>query len=200
MKSSITFLFLLTAVTSGCAYTYRRGDATFRSYPQFIGREGDRTYTLSLPEVSLAKACKVHFKVRDLKRVGYDYTLVMPLPRLSRRERLDSKGSPPSWSPAVVNIRFLNPDQSLVAERNCDLGASIQKFEWPDDGKWQMSLAGMKGIEALSDFDVEIQVLVPSPDRRDWAQLQALGFDNLLTPDSTFRNYLHHASGLDSGR
>ncbi len=100
-----------------------------------------------------------------------------------------------NWLPAVVNLRFLNPDQSLVAERTCDLGASIQKFEWPDDGQWQMSLGGIKGIEALSDSDVEIRVRVPSPDRRDWAQLHALGFDNLRTPDLKFRHHLPHESG-----
>jgi hypothetical protein len=99
----------------------------------------------------------------------------MPLPRISQDQSWHSKGRAPSWAAAVVNIRFIKTDSSLLAEKKYNLGASIANFDWPDDGRWQMSLSDMSGIEEMRDYDVEIEVITPSNARSDSATLEAQG-------------------------
>ena len=166
---------IVFALLGGCTSSKKHRDAQFHSYPQLIGPSGDRHYSVRFPALSLADTKTTTFSVHGLPPALYQYNLVVPLPK----DIAELGAAPPTWGSVEVAIRFARPDGSVVAEKTYDLGRSIEGQQRPDDGRWQMSLAELKGIDELRDYDVTISVLRASANRKDTARLEAWANVNL---------------------
>jgi hypothetical protein len=166
-------LVLLMLMVSGCCWPSKRGDARMVSCDSIIKRPGDESLSVSLPKVSLSKPAVYDWKVRRLPPSDYSYTLNLPLPRGEQKfeSGLSDQHRVPTWSDAVVTIKFFSLDGMLMSEKAYQLGETIKGHSWPTDGVWQMSLAELTGMATATDYNIQLTVVIPSATPQDTAQI-----------------------------
>src|SRR5262249_23946989 len=149
---------------NGCVRPITRGNATGYEASGFMGRKGDRSVRIELPSVSLGKTSTHRFVVRGLTPAGYDYSMWMPLPRVSQEDAWNApkRGRLPSWGGAVVSITVRDLAGNELEHTCYSLMDSIKGNVWSTDGVWKMQLLGLTKLPHLTDYELEISVIEPS--------------------------------------
>lgn len=120
--------------------------------------------------------------VRGLTPAKYDYSVWMPLPRVSQEQAWDApkEGRLRTWAGAVVSVSVRDLAGNELERAQYRLMDSIKGNDWSTDGVWKMQLLSLTKLPDLTDYHLEISVIEPSASRNDTAQIHASGNYNSL--------------------
>lgn len=167
----------------GCgSFPEKRGDATLVTYRPFIGYKDERVAEIKLPSFKLDKAEIHEFRVHGIPPIAYKYELQLPLPNEA------PYGYVPSWSMVNVRVTLKQIDGTVFVQREWNLGDRAKDLHQYTSGKlWRQSLVELDPLSQMSDYLITVEVLSPSRNPSDRAQIRARG--DALYRDGKWRSF-----------